>query len=278
VLVVLAAQVAATLAASPPALAAPLGEVHEFPLPAGVNAESIAAGPEGDMWFTEVPNKAIGRITSGGTITEFPGLKSEAYEITLGLEGDMWFTEPAARTIGRITPGGEIKEFSEGLNEHPFAITRGPEGYLWFTTPHTVGRITPAGQITEFKKGLFGTPVSITAGADGVLRVTLDCSGRPCSGTVKLTYKTKVTTGTGKHKKTKTVSATIATGTFTALALGADKVTLKLASHGLSLLAAHGYKLGATASISYISSGASHANTVGTIELKGIKPKPKRKG
>lgn len=572
----LAAQAAAALAACPPpALAAPLGEIHTFPLPAGVNAESIAAGPEGDMWFTEVPNKAIGRITPGGAMTEFPGLKSEAYEIALGLEGDMWFTEPGARTIGRITPGGEIKEFSEGLNEHPVDIARGPEGYMWFTTSHTVGRITPAGQITEFKKGIFGNPGSIAVGADGnlwftvegaepaidrvtpagevtefpiadtwieplaitqaadgsvaftasgenpgeeweyligvvkpsgemyftqlgavpagiatgpegdlwfagegdepgkpsaigrvdgnvkpeelpdehahdftsgleeefnpefiasgpegsmwftnrghshairwigtgapeaakesplvsgpgelgatltcenpvwnswagqqpslsafgvdgytwllegspipgqtsqsfspttadaghsvscsvratypllsvtvsttsptvkiigpapvivppvvvpisapavsaltlphqtdpvsnrgTLHVTVDCSGAPCSGAVKLLTKIKVTTGKGKRKHEKTITLTIASASFTSLALGTDQVSLKLTSRGLSLLKSDGYKLTAATSISYITTGSTHATTSASIQLKGTKPKPKSK-
>ena len=567
-LLVLASWAAAALAVLvAPTAAAPLGEVHAFPLPSGVNAESIAAGPEGDMWFTEVPNKAIGRITPGGAITEFPGLKSEAYEIALGLEGDMWFTEPGARTIGRITPTGEIMEFSEGLNNHPYDITRGPEGNMWFTTPHSVGRITPAGQITEFKKGLFEEPGSIAAGADGnlwftvdglnpaidrvtpageisefpieekwrrpvaitqaadgavaftaggdnkggeyeyfiglvepsgtmyfseieaipagivtgpegdlwfagegdepgkssvigriagevkpeefpdenahnftsgleeesepesvasgpegsmwftnkgripairwigtgapaaakesplvsgpgevgatltcespawnnwagqqpslsafgfdgytwllegspiagqasqsfrlatadaghdvscsiratypllsvtvsatspavkvigpvpvaapaapaastltlphqtdtvsshgALHVTLDCSGAPCSGTVKLIYKTRGVTGKGKHRHTKTVSITIATGTFSALALGADKVSLKLTRQGLGLLAAHHYKLGPNVSITYTTTGTSHASTAGAVQLLGTKPKHK---
>jgi streptogramin lyase len=185
-LLALTALAAATLAAYWPASApaAPLGEVHEIPLPSGVNAESIAAGPEGDMWFTEVPSTAIGRVTPGGAITEFPGLKSEAYEIALGPEGDLWFTEPGARTIGRITAAGAITEFSEGLNEHPFGIARGPEGNMWFTTPHSVGRITPAGQITEFKKGLFGNPGSITAGADGNLWFTVESTEEPAIGRV----------------------------------------------------------------------------------------------
>jgi hypothetical protein len=114
-----------------------------------------------------------------------------------------------------------------------------------------------------------------TVSSHGALHVTLDCSGAPCSGTVKLIYKTKVTTGKGKHRRTKTVVLTIAVGTFTALAPGADKVKLKLTSHGLSLLEAHRYKLGATANVSFISSGASHASTVGAIGLTGTKPKPK---
>ncbi len=35
----------------------------------------------------------------------------------------------------------------------------------------------------------------------GALRVTLDCSGAPCSGTIKLTFKTKLATGKGRHKR-----------------------------------------------------------------------------
>jgi streptogramin lyase len=564
---------AALTAGSAPSLAAPLGEVHELPLPSGVIAASIAAGPEGDMWFSEPESMAIGRITPGGTITEFKGLKGAPDGIALGLEGDMWFAEPGPHmAIGRITPAGEITEFGEGLNNHPYDIARGPEGNMWFTTPHSVGRITPVGQITEYKKGVFGSPGSITAGADGdlwftiesaepaidrvtpggeitefpiehkwlkpvaiaqaadgavafaawgdngggveesvigmvtptgtmflseeepygaipagiatgpegdlwftgesepgkpsavgrlagdvkpeefpgghphyfrsgleeelepesiapgpegsmwftnkgkipairwigtgapaaakesplvsgpgsvgatltcespawnnwaeqqpslsafvfdgytwllegsaiagqtsqsfsptaadaghsvscsvtasypllsvtvtatsppvkivevasaapgpggtpptsalklphqtdtvtskgTLHLTLDCSGAPCSGTVKLIYKTEQTTGKGRHKKTKSVAVTIATGTFSALALGTDKLSLKLSSHGLSLLKAHRYKLSAGVSVSY-ATAATKASVAGTVTLAGTKPKPKRR-
>ncbi len=173
-LLVLATSAAVMLtAAAAPTLAAPLGEVRAFPLPAGVVATSIAAGPEGDMWFTEPESMTIGRITSAGTITEFTGLKAVPGGITLGLEGDMWFAEFGPHmAIGRITPAGQITEFNEGLNNDPSEIARGPEGNMWFTTPHSVGRITPAGQITEFKKDLFETPGAITAGADGNLWFT----------------------------------------------------------------------------------------------------------
>jgi hypothetical protein len=116
-----------------------------------------------------------------------------------------------------------------------------------------------------------------TVTSKGTLHVTLDCSGAPCSGTVKLTVKTKITTGKGKHRHTKTVSTTIASGSFSALALGAQEVSLKLTSHGLSLLKAHGYKLGANVSISYTTAGAARASTAGTIQLKGTRPKPKRR-
>ena len=186
-LLAFAALAAGALPACPPASAsaAPLGEVHEFPLPSGVTPASIAAGPEGDMWFSEETPMAIGRIAPDGQITEFKGLKSVPDGIALGAEGDMWFAEPGPHmAIGRITPAGEITEFSEGLNEHPFAIARGAEGDMWFTTPHSVGRITPAGQITEFTKDLSGTPNSIAAGADGNLWFTVESVGHPAIDSV----------------------------------------------------------------------------------------------
>jgi streptogramin lyase len=576
VFLALATLATAALAACWPASApaAALGEVHAFPLPPGVIAASIAAGPEGDMWFTEPESLAIGRITPGGTITVFKGTKGAPDGIALGPEGDMWFAEPGPHmAIGRITPGGEITEFSEGLNQHPFEITRGPEGNMWFTTPHSIGRITPSGQITEFSKYLAGDPGAITAGAEGnlwftvesvttpaigqitpagaitefpiehswikptaitraadgavaftasgenpgeefeyliglivpsgamyfkgvgavpdgiatgpdgnlwfagegdepgkssaigrvdgnvkpeefpdagahdftsglaeelepeaiapgpegsmwftnkksgpairwigtgapsgvreapvisgagevgktltcenpvwnewadqqpsvsafgfdgyswslegspiagadsqtyvptvtdtgdelscsvrasypllsvtvsstspgvkiigvangepghepgptptsslklpsqtdsvsakgALHLKLDCSDEPCSGTIKLTVKTKVTTGKGRHRKTKTVPVTIAARAFTSLAPGTDNVSLKLTKQGLTLLGARGYKLETNVSISYVTTATMHASVTGTIELKGTKPKPRRR-
>src|ERR1700728_2100151 len=101
----------------PSALAAPLGQITEFSsgLQAG-NAsilQDIAAGPDGNLWFTDESCQgisgnpcAIGRITPSGTITEFPiGLSSDPFDIAAGPDGNLWFTNdtiPAA--IGRISP------------------------------------------------------------------------------------------------------------------------------------------------------------------------------
>ncbi len=116
-----------------------------------------------------------------------------------------------------------------------------------------------------------------TVTSHGALHVTLDCMGAPCTGAVKLLFKVKVTSGKGKHKHTKTVSVTIASASFSSLAVGVDKVSLKLTGHGLNLLKSHAYKLGANVSVSYISTGTTHASIKGTIQLKGSKPKPKHK-
>ncbi len=86
--------------------AAPALSITEFPIPTvSSNATGIAAGPNGNLWFTESNGEKIGRISPSGTITEFP--VPTAYNqpdgITAGPGGTLWFTEYSK--IGRFTPG-----------------------------------------------------------------------------------------------------------------------------------------------------------------------------
>jgi streptogramin lyase len=170
------------------AAAAPLGQVTQFNgfanfgVGAAHNPAGVAAGPDGNVWFTDDGGagsmNAVGRITPSGTITEFTaGLNAGASPgaVTTGPDGNIWFSDIGTTpAIGRITPSGTITEFSTGLNAgaYPGALTVGPDGNIWFidegTTP-AIGRITPSGVITEFTAGLpaGSYPYAITAGPDG---------------------------------------------------------------------------------------------------------------
>lgn len=113
------------------------GTIQEFPVPtstAGIG--SIAVGPDGALWFTEVQANKIGTITTAGVIREF-GLSSNTCPqgIAGGPDGAVWFTEPCANRIGRIAPDGSISEIPipNSPGGHPIAITTGPDGNLWFT-------------------------------------------------------------------------------------------------------------------------------------------------
>jgi streptogramin lyase len=151
--------------------------------------EGIAAGPDGNMWFTEAGGSgAIGRITPQGQVTEFTeGLTHGAPQgNTAGPDGNLWFTESAGGgAIGRITPQGEITEFTQGItpDNSPAGIAAGPDGNLWFGENGDVGtiaRITAAGAVTEFTAGdseftaglTKGVPLGIAAGPDGNLWFT----------------------------------------------------------------------------------------------------------
>ena len=96
---------------------------------------SIAVGADGNLWFTETVGNNIGRITPGGTITEFalPHANSQPKGIAAGPDGNLWFTELGR--IGRISSAGTITEFPLPAGDTAFLITPGPKGdpHMWFT-------------------------------------------------------------------------------------------------------------------------------------------------
>jgi len=67
------------------------------------NVYGIAAGPDGALWYTHTAGR-IGRITTGGIVSEFPlpTAAGSPQVITAGPDGNMWFTELMGNKIGRI--------------------------------------------------------------------------------------------------------------------------------------------------------------------------------
>ncbi|MDQ2979946.1 MAG: hypothetical protein M3R62_12065, partial [Acidobacteriota bacterium] len=76
--------------------------------PISGDGAGIAAGPDGNIWFTEDNANKIGRVTPSGVVTEFsiPTARSGPDSITRGSDGNLWFTEGNAGKIGRITTAG----------------------------------------------------------------------------------------------------------------------------------------------------------------------------
>ncbi len=151
--------------------------INEFPTVSGWPMD-IAAGPDGNLWFTERDANKIGRITPAGVVTEFtvPTSGSYPWGITSGPDGNLWFAECYGNQIGRITPAGVITEFPlPTQNSDPVGITKGPDGNLWFTEygGNNVGMITTAGAVTEFPVPAAGSgPWGIGTGPDGNLWFT----------------------------------------------------------------------------------------------------------
>ena len=79
----------------------PAGTVTHFPILSGNAPAYITAGPDGALWFTERSfgssgnDLTIGRVTTSGTVTEFPDTVpgSAPLAITTGPDGALWFTE-----------------------------------------------------------------------------------------------------------------------------------------------------------------------------------------
>ena len=169
------------------------GQFHFFLLPAAdISSTSIAAGPDGNLWFTEniddtdATSQRIGRMTPAGAFTEFavaaPFGHSYLRQIIAGLDGNLWFSLEgsdasynALGAIGKITPQGAITIIPLGTYDTPEDMTVGPDHNIWFTTNFEVGRVTSDGHAQMFdpdphaKQGYHIGLGGITSGPDGAL-------------------------------------------------------------------------------------------------------------
>ena len=114
------------------------GTVAQFTVPTAQSRPiGVAAGPDGNVWFTEYGGNKVGKVTPAGEITEFalPTPGSGPADIVMGPDQNLWFTQWDGNRLGRITPDGSITD-SPALSEsfsNPNRIAVGPDGALWFT-------------------------------------------------------------------------------------------------------------------------------------------------
>jgi virginiamycin B lyase len=150
--------------------------VVELTVP-GQYVADLAAGPDGNMWFTEYFANRIGRVTRAGELTEFaiPTASSKPFGIAAGSDGNLRFTETGTGAIGRLTPAGVFTEFPLPADVSalgsPAAIAAGADGAMWFTMPEGIGRIARTGAVTFVSLPMPGpnaaaSPQDITAGPD----------------------------------------------------------------------------------------------------------------
>jgi streptogramin lyase len=115
---------------------APTPTFYQFSIPTGTNKPQwIAAGSDGNMWFTESPGNKVARITPAGVVTEFtiPTANSNPQGIISASDGKLWFTESAGSKIGAITTAGAITEFSTLFaNDGPQLLVDRLDGNVWY--------------------------------------------------------------------------------------------------------------------------------------------------
>ena len=142
----------------------------------------ICVGPDGNLWFAERNNNAIGRMTTAGVITEFPiGAPSATpLGIVAGPDGNLWFADRGTNSsIGVMTTAGSIVKRinTPTVGGNPTGITVGPDGRIWFVEfdGNKVGVLSTSAtlpaHITEYTAPA-GTPYRIVSGPDGALWFT----------------------------------------------------------------------------------------------------------
>ena len=146
----------------------PLLPATETPLPSGAQTGTgMARGSDGALWFSEA--RAMGRVTPGGAISEYPVAAAQwgPGDIALGADNNIWYagannndpSSPArAGDLGAITPAGVLTTYTAPSNGPVSGMALGADGNMWYGRGSTLGRITPAGLITEL------TPMNGSAG------------------------------------------------------------------------------------------------------------------
>ena len=120
-------------------------QITDFPVTCADGIWGIAAGPDGNMWFTGATGNNgktyVSKITPYGQIEEYP-TTSQGAGITAGPDGNVWFTEPWKGLIGKVTMTGNVTEYkipkvvkNSSPQYQDAGIVAGPDGNLWFTEP-----------------------------------------------------------------------------------------------------------------------------------------------
>jgi streptogramin lyase len=191
----------------------PLGQVTEYSAGITSGPYFVAAGPDGNMWFTGANTDKIGKIDPDtGNVTEYAsGIRSDGFLsfIAAGPDGFMWFTD-GYDAVSKIDPAnGQVTKYTAGItpSSGPTAIAAGPDGNMWFTQQFGarsgIGKINPTtGQVTEYLQGITQGSglIGIAAGPDGNMWFTQQAGQigkiNPATGQVT-EYSAGITPGAG---------------------------------------------------------------------------------
>jgi len=129
------------------------GQIREFsatknagPFQAYAFAAQIAAGPDGNLWFTNPQATAtagnlLGKINTSGTSVTIYSPADTPMGVVSGPDGNLWVTESGH--VARITTTGTETEIAATFPAS-VGITVGADGNIWFTEFGTVANINPS--------------------------------------------------------------------------------------------------------------------------------------
>ena len=122
----------------------PTPTFYQFSIPVAANRPQwIAAGSDGNMWFTEDVGM-VARITPAGVVTEFtiPTPLAHPQMIIGASDGNLWFTEftttppPGTSKIAKVTTTGTFTEFGTLFAppppDNPIGLVDRLDGNIWY--------------------------------------------------------------------------------------------------------------------------------------------------
>ena len=110
---------------------------------AGGGPQQVAAGPEGQLAFTN-PQSDFGRMAYDGSFqpTSMPG--TDPFGVVFGTDGAWWTAQFNGSMLGRVTTTGEYTQLPLTPNSGPRYLTTGANNTLWVAlqTTNKIARIT----------------------------------------------------------------------------------------------------------------------------------------
>jgi virginiamycin B lyase len=144
------------------------GKVRIYTDPTIGGPQGIAVGPDGALWFTNNANNTIGRITTGGKVSNFTGDFGSPIDIVAGPDGAMWFA--IGGEIGRITTTvtPQIGKFTPASGPVGTTVTitgqnlSGATQVAFNGTPASIVSDTATTVVTTVPAGATSGPISVT--------------------------------------------------------------------------------------------------------------------
>jgi virginiamycin B lyase len=143
---------------------------------------TVAAGPDGAVWFTIEFSDAIGVLRHGKIERLIKGRQNvEPLGLAVDSSGSVWYTDAPTQSIGRISANGETASFPLGT---PIArlgrLAVGPDGAVWFaeTTAYSITRLRDGTLTRNTFASPRGGPFGVAAGKDGSIWATLHAANQ----------------------------------------------------------------------------------------------------
>jgi sugar lactone lactonase YvrE/enterochelin esterase-like enzyme len=139
--------------------------------------EGPAANAKGEVYFTDIPQSRIHKITLDGKTTVFAENTAGANGLQFGPDGRLYAAQNGRKRIVAYDMGGREHVIAEGLESNDLAVSQ--KGFVWVTDPKSnqVWVITPKGEKRVVDKGL-GFPNGVRLVPDQSLLLVADTKGR----------------------------------------------------------------------------------------------------
>ena len=95
--------------------------------------EGPAVDAEGNVFFSDIPNSRIHKISTDGNVTVFRENTGEANGLMFGPDGRLYACQNGRKRIVAYSADGRETVIAEGVNSNDLAV--GPHGDIYFTDP-----------------------------------------------------------------------------------------------------------------------------------------------